>query len=306
MRRTPGAVGPLLAVALLQACASAPRAPTRLVTSCDFLFRGAPTALPVFAEGAPRLRNADAVGAAVRARYHTRLSRVAVVQALVQPDGRISHACVLLGSGDPLYDRAALDASKDARWTPAEREGRAVEAWVSFPIATRVAVAKDPGGRYVPLALEGRLGSGRLTSDDLAIQAAVIEHLLAERDEPPLAAANHALCVGVGPGLPLLDPPSELTRRLSDAPIPVVPATSCRIDLEHPFPGVRGARLLLERTGEEAAALWTDLPEHTAVDGVHVRAGYYADGPSASGYDCTVRRGDGAWRVVACSALGSD
>lgn len=305
MRTMSGALWLLLGSTLLQACASGPRRPTRLVPSCAFLFQAAPAALPVFTEGAPELRNGEEVGAAVRSRYHTRLSRVAVVQALVQPDGRISHACVLAGSGDEEYDRAALDASRASRWTPAERDGEPVEAWVSFPVATRIAVDKDPSGRFVPLALRGHLASSRLTSDDVAIQAAVIEHLLAERDEPPLAAVNHALCVGVGPGLPLLDPPAELTRRLADAPLPVVPATSCRIDLDHPFPGVNGARLLLERTGEEAAALWTDLPEHGRADDVHVRAGYYADGPAAAGYDCTVRPGEGTWRVVACSALGT-
>ena len=229
-----------------------------------------------------------------------------MVQALVQPDGRISHACVLTGSGDADYDRVALAASRDARWDPASRDGVSVEAWVSFPVVTRMAVSKDASGRYVPLALEGGLSRGRLSVDDVEIQAAVLEHLLAERDEPPIAAANRALCIGVGPGLPLLDPPHALTRRLAHASIPVVPATACRIDLDHAFPGVHGARLLLERTGEEAAALWTDLPEHTRSDAVRVRAGYYADGPTASGYACTVRPGDGRWRVVACDALGSD
>ena len=306
MPRTTGAVFFAFLCASLEACASAPRSVPLLVTSCDELFRSAPGALPVLGYDAPQLLNADAVGTAVETHYHTRLSRVTVLQALVQPDGRISHACVMAGSGDGEYDRAALGASRSARWDPALRDGAPVEAWVSFPISTRIAVSKDATGRYVPLALEGRLAPNRLTSEDVDIQAAVLRHLLDERDEPPIAAANHALCVGVGPGLPLLDPPTSLTRRLAGTPIPVVPATACRIDLDHAFPGVHGARLLLERTGEEAAALWTDLPEHTRSDAVHVRAGYYADGPAASGYECTVRPDDGAWRVVGCSALGSD
>jgi TonB family protein len=301
-----GAAALAAALALSQGCASAPRGAPELLTSCDALFRSAPAALPVDPDDAPQLLNGGAVGAAVASGYPTRLSRVAVVQALVQPDGRISHACVFARSGDAEYDHSALAAARVARWNPALRDGAAVEAWVSFPISTRAAVARDPSGRYVPLALEGGLAPGRLTRDDVAIQATVLRHLLAERDEPPIALGNRALCVGVGPGLPLLDPPKALTRSLAGSPIPVVPATACRIDLEHAFPGMRGARLLLARTGEEAAALWTDLPEHTRADAVRVRAGYYADGPAASGYECTLHAGDGAWRVVRCSELGSD
>ena len=303
MRGTLG-VGSWMALGfMLQGCASVPHAAPEVVASCDRLFRTAPAALPVFDQDVPRLRNAADVGTAVESRYHTRLNRVAVVQALVQPDGRISHACLLAGSGDAEYDRAALDASRDSRWEPAVRDGGPVDAWVSFPVATRMAVSKDPSGRYVPLALGDRLLPGRLSADDVEIQALVLEHLLGERTEPPLQVDNRALCVGVGPGLPLLDPPARLTRRLAEAPLPVVPATACRIDLEHRFPGARGARLLLERTGEQAAALWADLPEHTVDGAVRVRAGYYADGPAAAGYECTLRRGTDAWSVVECELL---
>ncbi len=293
--------------ALLQACASAPRGSPELVVRCDQLFPNAPEALPILSEeGAPELRNPGAVASSVKARYHTRLSRVAVVQALVQPDGGISHACVLAESGDPGYDRAALEAASRTRWDPAVRDGEAVEAWVSFPVVTRVEMERDPTGRYLTIADDGRPSTPRLSGEDVEIQALVVDYLLRNRDGPAPAEHNEALCVGVGPGMPLLDPPAGLTERLSGASIPVVPATACRIDLDHEFPGMRRPRLLLERTGAHAVALWTDLPEHKEAGTARVRAGSYTDGPTPAGYECTVRRRSDAWQVVGCLAVGSD
>jgi protein TonB len=57
-----------------------------------------------------------------------------VVKAYVQADGTIGAADVHQSSGDPELDRAALDAIREWRFSPAARAGRAVAAWVLVPV----------------------------------------------------------------------------------------------------------------------------------------------------------------------------
>jgi TonB family protein len=273
------------------------------VPGCDQLFETAPEAMSVNLPDAPRLLNGPAVGAEVERSYHEPWNRVAVVQALVQPDGRISHGCLLATSGDPRYDAAALTAARSTRWDPAMRDGKEVEAWVSFPVSTRMRPGRDITGRYMAITADGGGTADELDHEDLEVQSVVLDYLLRDPDRPAPGLHNHAVCLGVGPGFPLLNAPSALGRRLPDVEIPVVPATRCHIDLLHEFPGMKGPRLMVAGTDQEALALWADLPEHTGADVVRVRAGYYLSGPRTSDYACTVRSEKNRWEVVRCTAL---
>jgi TonB family protein len=116
------------------ACASAPAHPSELVIRCDQLFATAPEGTNVPQSDMPRLLNGDDVYRRVTWLYQREVSRRAVVQLLVQPDGTVSHGCVRTPSGDAEFDQAALQSAEVARFRPAQLNGAAVDAWVTFPI----------------------------------------------------------------------------------------------------------------------------------------------------------------------------
>jgi protein TonB len=60
------------------------------------------------------------------------------VRVLVGPDGRVIQALVFKTSGDDALDAAALEAVVDWRFEPAQRDGEAVRAWASVPIAFKL------------------------------------------------------------------------------------------------------------------------------------------------------------------------
>ena len=120
--------------ALHTGCASAPAAPVELVPDCGELFAEAPEGTTVPVADMPRLLNEGDVQRRLAWLYGKDTSRRAVVQILVQPDGRVSHGCVRQPSGDREFDRAALEAAREARFRPATLAGREVDAWVALPL----------------------------------------------------------------------------------------------------------------------------------------------------------------------------
>jgi TonB family protein len=115
-------------------CASSPSTPRQMVLSCAQLFGSAPEGTMVPRENMPRLRNPGDVQRRLMWINREATARQAVVQLLVQPDGSVSHGCVRQTSGNVTFDRAALEAAKEARFEPAQLEGRPVDAWVVLPL----------------------------------------------------------------------------------------------------------------------------------------------------------------------------
>lgn len=60
------------------------------------------------------------------------------VRVLVGEDGRVIQALVFKTSGNDMLDAAALEAVSDWRFEPAQRDGEAVRAWASVPIAFKL------------------------------------------------------------------------------------------------------------------------------------------------------------------------
>jgi TonB family protein len=123
----------LLMAVLLGGCASAPSGtPAELVIDCETLFATAPRGTTVASADMPRLLNPADVQRQLAGL--NRAPRPAVVQALVQPDGSVSHACIRQSSQNTSFDRAALDAIRVARFRAAVLAGTAVDAWVALPV----------------------------------------------------------------------------------------------------------------------------------------------------------------------------
>jgi TonB family protein len=119
--------------ALLGGCASAPPgSPAELVLDCETLFATAPRGTAVASADMPRLLNPEDVLRQIPGPRGA--PRPAVVQALVQPDGTVSHACIRQSSQNAAFDRAALDAMRVARFRAAVVAGTAVDAWVALPV----------------------------------------------------------------------------------------------------------------------------------------------------------------------------
>jgi hypothetical protein len=181
---------------------------------CGGLSVTPPDQITIPEEPRPTLLNPDSVGEIVRSSYSTPFIRQASIQALVQADGRISHACVLMTSGDSRY--------------------------------------------------------------------------------------NQAVCIGIGPQFPVLDPSPDLRGFLRETELPVHPATSCDVDFDHRFKSRQHARLILTDTDVPAMALWVDIPDRIERDRLVIMAGYYEGTLSAADYDCTVERKGGEWSVIGC------
>jgi TonB family protein len=120
---------------VVSGCASSPATPMQMVLSCEQLFGSAPEGTIVPREDMPRLRNPGDVQRRLTWLYREETARQAVVQLLVQPDGSVSHGCVRQTSGNAEFDRAALEAAREARFEPAHLEGRQVDAWVALPLS---------------------------------------------------------------------------------------------------------------------------------------------------------------------------
>ena len=61
-----------------------------------------------------------------------------VIRALIHDNGHCHHAALKKSSGHTILDKAALEAVKDWRFTPARRGGQTTVAWVDVPITFRL------------------------------------------------------------------------------------------------------------------------------------------------------------------------
>ena len=131
----------------------------------------------------------------------------------------------------------------------------------------------------------------------LALQAAVLTYLIAHNDAHDQRRPNRGICIGVGPMLPVFDPPESLMARLLPTPLPLHAASACGVDRQYPqgWP----SRLVLKSDGTPAIALWVDIAEPH--DGAaEVRAGYYEGGLSGADYSCGARDVNHHWTVDTC------
>lgn len=58
----------------------------------------------------------------------------AFVQALIDVDGSVIDATILVSTGSKTLDKAALEAVRNAKYEPGEHEGEKVRTWLSVPI----------------------------------------------------------------------------------------------------------------------------------------------------------------------------
>jgi len=61
-----------------------------------------------------------------------------IVSAMIHDDGHCHHALLKKSSGHDILDKAALDAVRGWRFTPARRGGQTTVAWVDVPITFRL------------------------------------------------------------------------------------------------------------------------------------------------------------------------
>ena len=169
--------------------------------------------------------------------------------------------------------------------------------------ALSVAASAEPlpatDGRYLPIAFPGTLEPRFESEKVLALQAAVLNYLVARNGAHDQRRPNRAICVGVGPMLPIFDPPEALMPRLSPAAGPLRTASACAVDRQDPS---GRPHLVLRGDGAQAIALWVDVAEPN--DGVaEVRAGYYAGVLNGTLYRCHVRRETRRWSVDTCEVV---
>jgi len=264
---------------------------------CADLGVDVPASTPRFDDRrSPVLLNDDAVGATARSLYRVPWQRIARLKVLVGADGKVSHACVGQTSLDSAFDRVALKASEVARFRPAGGAAPA-PAWTELLVVAQAERLPATDGRYLPIAFPDTLDSRFESENVLALQAAVLNYLVAHNDGHDRRGPNRGVCVGVGPFLPIFDPPESLMARLLPASLPLLAASACAVDEQYPegWP----SRLVLKSEGTPAIALWVDIA--TPHDGMaEVRAGYFEGGLSGADYRCRARVVNQDWTVDRC------
>ena len=248
----------------------------------------------------PALLNQDSLNSIARSQYAIPWLRVATLKVLVQSSGTVSHACLTEGSGDSAFDRVALETSKVARFGLAAGGGP-LARWTTLWLAAPAVRLPQEGGRYLPIAFPGALDRRFQHEEQLAVQASVLDYLVEHNHAHDDRGPNRALCVGIGPILPVFDPPTSLLQRLASTSLPLYPSSACVVDRE--YGGGRPGRLVRKADGSAAMALWVDVAEPH--DGAaEVRAGYFEGGLSAADYICRLRIVNERWKVDACVVTG--
>lgn len=135
----------------------------------------------------------------------------------------------------------------------------------------------------------------------MGAQAAVLNRLLPDSvDDRWWRHPPGAICVGVGPDFPLLDPSPALMGALETAPLPLYSASECAIDTEGGFP----SPLVVLEDGTPAMSYWVDVADPGAPKPWKLMAGFFVDGLTAERWDCFADLADGGWRVTECRRTG--
>ena len=297
---------PCLQVLLLAGCGARGQVPTA-VLDCGDLAVEVPDSIPPFDDRrSPVLLNGDSVSALARSLYRIPWQRLATLKVLVQADGTVSHACVTEASLDSAFDRVALRASELARFRPAGGATPA-PAWTTLLVAAQPRRVPPEDERYIPIALPGAVDLRFESEEVVAVQAAVLNYFLTRRhylvtqnDSLDPGRPTRRICIGVGPILPVFDPPEPLMARLAPTTLPLQPVSACVADTRHPL-GWPTPRLVLKGDGDHALALalWVDITKPSG-GSAQVRAGYYENGLNAADYECHVKEENHQWTVDEC------
>lgn len=122
----------VLALPVLAACAAMvdPAEPAEMVVDCEVLQEDSLHAVTVAESALPRLTNEAEVRERLEWLVLEREGLRTRVRLLIQPEGHASHGCVVEGSGNQDFDRAVLEAAREARFAPATDGGERVPAWL--------------------------------------------------------------------------------------------------------------------------------------------------------------------------------
>lgn len=144
-------------------------------------------------------------------------------------------------------------------------------------------------------ATGGEGGIGAATSEDVAVQAAVVRWLIENNDSALRSSAN-AYCLGTGTGPVVGEPSVALIRELRGTLPPVQPISRCAWARDVAV----GRRVVDELSEAPALALFVDMPEFDGPDAARVWAEYLERPGLAGGYDCRMTRSPEGWQVAAC------
>ncbi|MBT8396810.1 MAG: TonB family protein [Gemmatimonadetes bacterium] len=293
----------VLAMAVGQGCGGVGSSSQELALDCDELPKRAPNSLISPEEAGPRFLNEAELEARLEAFEPRHWHRVTHFQAYVEAEGGVTHACLYKSSGDPRFDEAALRAIGDARYRPASAGGEDVGSWVTTSLAFRVEAPPVQDDRFRPVSWVASLDSVYVGREATEIQVAVLEYLAENNHAHASVGPNRALCIGIGPDLPLVDPPPGIFDRFRSMDLPIHPASHCAVDILHSDGESSTPRLVLLETEQPAIVLWADIVFPGGADTVHLDAGYYEDGLSSAGYRCEAEKTPEGWRVSGCTLV---
>lgn len=91
----------------------------------------------------PRLKNGSELIRQLAQRYPPQLREAGIeatvrIHMFVSPEGKVEKAAIETSSGYPAFDRAALEASGDAEFSPALSRDRPVGVWILLPMKFRL------------------------------------------------------------------------------------------------------------------------------------------------------------------------
>lgn len=249
-----------------------------------------------------RIRDTLVVREAALSTFAPKWTRQAMLRVFVDIGAAITEVCLYESSGEASFDTAALTAVLKGEYDHAALNRVEKNTWVTFPVVTRIPAPPLQAGRYRPIARPEQVRSRYQREDVISAQAAVLNELIPDsisqflwRGEQP-----EAICIGIGPDLPILDPSPELLDVLGATPLPLHPASECGVDTKGPSP----PPLVLMEDGTPAMAYWVDVAESGAPTPLKVMAGFFRDGLTANGWDCFVDGTGDEWEVTGCRVTG--
>ena len=243
------------------------------------------------------IRDTLVVREAARAIYAPQWSRQALLRVFVDSARAMTQVCLYDGSGEAAFDTAAIEAVLAGEYDRAALNRVATGTWVSFPVVNWMPAPPLVDARFQPIARDEEVRPNHRSEDIIAVQAAVLNWLLPDSIADRLwRHPPRAICVGVGPDLPILDASPELMAALETVPLPVYAASACGVDREGGGP----QPVVVMEDGTPAMSYWVDVADPDAAKPWKLMAGFFADGLTAQRWDCFVDLVDSVWEVSEC------